>query len=184
MGTEQNGSMQAVAGSGPCSMSLLLIALQPRIDDPSSPDPSLNRPSVSSLTGIVKCCSVEKWTKISEETLADSARSFIVEIDSADKAGVLSIASPLAMGYGDIECVQNIGSGPETTHHSTNPTLLPLQGDSLPLLVKGAATGSAIIASGSATVNSSQALNNLGVGFAVDVQAPLKIKVRWELKKI
>jgi hypothetical protein len=52
------------------------------------------------------------------------------------------------------------------------------------LLVKGAATGSEIIASGSATVSSSQALNNLGVGFAVDVQAPLKIKVRWELKKI
>jgi hypothetical protein len=127
---------------------------------------------------------VEKWTKIGQETLTNSARSFIVEIDSADSTGELRIASPLGMGYGDIKCVQNIGSGPETTHHSTNPTLLPLQGDSLPLLVKGAATGSAIIASGSATVNSSQALNNLGVGFALDVQAPLKIKVRWELKKI
>ena len=45
-------------------------------------------------------------------------------------------------------------------------------------------SGNSVIASGSATVDSSQALNNLGVGFAVDVQAPLKIAVRWELKKI
>lgn len=147
-------------------------------------DCTMTAPKISPELTKIEAASVEKWTKISEETLADSARSFVVEIDSADNAGVLSIASPLGMGFGDIECVQNIGSGPETTHHSTNPTLLPLQGDSLPLLVEGTAAGNSVIASGSATVDSSQALNNLGVGFAVDVQAPLKIAVRWELKKI
>ena len=58
VGTAQNGSRQAVVGSGTISRSLLLIAFQPRIDEPSNPDPSLNRPSVSSFTGIVKCCQV------------------------------------------------------------------------------------------------------------------------------
>src|SRR5690349_1453348 len=39
-------------------MSLLLIAFHPRMDEPSNPEPSLNRSSVNSLAGIVKCCHV------------------------------------------------------------------------------------------------------------------------------
>jgi hypothetical protein len=84
------------------------------------------------------------------------------------------------MGFGDIKCVQNIGSGAETSHHSTNATLLPVGELSLPLQVKGAAPGNGVIASGSASVQSSQQLTNLGVGFAVDVQAPLTISVGWD----
>src|SRR5215217_3477854 len=58
VGTEQNGSRQAVVGSGTTSISLLLIAFHPLIEDPSSPDPSLNSVSVSSFVGILKCCQV------------------------------------------------------------------------------------------------------------------------------
>ncbi len=50
--------MQADAGSGTISKSLLLTAFHPRMDDPSRPEPSLNKSSVSSLTGIVKCCHI------------------------------------------------------------------------------------------------------------------------------
>jgi hypothetical protein len=147
-------------------------------------DCTLTAPKVSPELTKIDAASEEKWAEVNQQTLADSARSFIVEVDSAGKAGVLSIGSPLGMGFGDIQCVQDIGSGPETSHHSTNATLLPLGGESLPLQVKGTAAGNGVIASGSATVESSQQLNNLGVGFAVDVQAPLKIAVRWELKKM
>lgn len=147
-------------------------------------DCTLTAPKVSPELTKIDAASEAQWSKLTQETLADSARSFSVEVDSESKAGVLSIGSPLGMGFGDIKCVQNIGSGPETSHHSTNTTLLPLDGQSLPLQVKGAAAGNGLIASGSATVESSQQLNNLGVGFAVDVQAPLKIAVRWELKKL
>src|SRR5215204_1377965 len=58
VGTAQNGSRQAVAGSGTTSMSLLLIAFHPLMEEPSNPDPSLNSVSVSSLIGMLKCCQV------------------------------------------------------------------------------------------------------------------------------
>lgn len=147
-------------------------------------DCTLTAPKVSPELTKMDAALQQDWTKVNQETLADSARSFIVEIDSAGKVGVLNIGSPMGMGFGDIKCVQNIGSGPETSHHSTNTTLLPVGELGLPLQVKGAASDNAVIASGSATVESSQQLTNLGVGFAVDVKAPLTIAVRWELKKI
>src|SRR5207249_11504321 len=56
--TAVKGSMQAVAGSGTANISLLWIAFHPLMDEPSNPDPSLNVPSFSSSTGIVKCCHV------------------------------------------------------------------------------------------------------------------------------
>ena len=43
--------MNAVFGSGISSMSLSLIAAQPRMLDPSIPNPSLNESSDSSLIG-------------------------------------------------------------------------------------------------------------------------------------
>lgn len=58
VGTAQKGSRQAVAGSGTTNMSLLLMAFQPRMEEPSSPDPSLKRSSVNSLVGMLKCCHV------------------------------------------------------------------------------------------------------------------------------
>src|ERR671937_2784740 len=56
VGSAMNGSMTAVSGSGITSMSEALMACQPRIDDPSNPSPSSNTPSVSSASGIEKCC--------------------------------------------------------------------------------------------------------------------------------
>src|SRR5579871_1194628 len=54
----QNGSMNAVAGSGIASMSEASMLFQPRIDDPSKPKPSSNTSAVSSAIGTVKCCHV------------------------------------------------------------------------------------------------------------------------------
>ena len=51
VGVSANGSMNAVFGSGISSMSLSLIAAQPRMLDPSMPKPSSNELSVSSLIG-------------------------------------------------------------------------------------------------------------------------------------
>src|SRR3989442_2326153 len=58
VGTAQNGSMNAVAGSGIASMSEASIDFQPRIDEPSKPSPSLKDSSLSSLKGTLKCCQV------------------------------------------------------------------------------------------------------------------------------
>src|SRR5581483_10821127 len=56
VGSFMNGSITAVSVSGTTSMSLLWIGIQPRIDEPSNPRPSSNTPSVSSASGMVKCC--------------------------------------------------------------------------------------------------------------------------------
>src|SRR6266436_6269445 len=58
VGTAQNGSMKAVAGSGMASMSEASIDFQPRIDEPSNPKPSAKTSKVSSAIGQLKCCHV------------------------------------------------------------------------------------------------------------------------------
>src|SRR5258705_4042620 len=58
VGIAQKGSMNAVAGSGIASMSDASIDFQPRIDDPSKPNPSSNTSSVNSPIGQLKCCHV------------------------------------------------------------------------------------------------------------------------------
>src|SRR5207245_2408570 len=60
VGTAQNGSMKALAGSGRASMSEASIDFQPRIEEPSKPRPSLKESSLNSLMGRVKCCQVPK----------------------------------------------------------------------------------------------------------------------------
>ena len=57
VGVSVNGSMKAVVGSGMSSMSLSLIAAQPRMLEPSMPKPSSNELSSSSLMGYEMCCS-------------------------------------------------------------------------------------------------------------------------------
>src|SRR6266567_2673584 len=52
----QNGSTNAVSGTGSTSMSDSLIACQPRIDEPSKPSPSSKTPSSRASAGMVKCC--------------------------------------------------------------------------------------------------------------------------------
>src|SRR6185369_10697339 len=58
VGFTMKGSITAVAGSGMASMSDALIGCQPRIDEPSRPEPSSKSSSFSSLVGMVKCCQV------------------------------------------------------------------------------------------------------------------------------
>lgn len=147
-------------------------------------DCTLTAPMISPELTQGDAASGQNWSELSREALENSARSFVVEVDGAGKTGVLNVNSPLGVGFGDNKCIQNIGSGPETSHHSTNPVLLPSDGLAFPLQVSGAAGGSDVIASGSAGFDASQKLGNLGVGFAVDVVAPLKVTVRWELRKI
>src|SRR6266581_2175232 len=58
--TAQNGSMKAVPGSGMANMSEASIDFQPRIEEPSKPNPSAKTSSVSSAIGQLKCCQVPK----------------------------------------------------------------------------------------------------------------------------
>src|ERR1044071_9061942 len=60
VGTAQNGSMKAVAGSGSASMSEASMDFQPRMEEPSKPKPSVKTSSLSSATGQLKCCQVPK----------------------------------------------------------------------------------------------------------------------------
>lgn len=126
----------------------------------------------------------DMWAKLNKQAIESSSRAFMVEVDSIDKTGVLNILSGLSVGSGNIECVQNIGSGPESSQHSKTETLLPTEGTKFPVKVTGTAKGDTVIASGSSTLKMIQKLNNLGVGFAVDVDAPLDVVVRWELKAL
>src|ERR1041385_4637089 len=64
VGTAQNGSMNAVLGSGIASMSDASIDFQPRIDEPSKPNPSSKTSSVSSAMGQLKCCQVPNVSAI------------------------------------------------------------------------------------------------------------------------
>src|SRR5256885_15596598 len=58
VGSALKMSIQAVAGSGITSMSEALIALQPRMLEPSKPRPSLKISSLYSVSVVVKCCQV------------------------------------------------------------------------------------------------------------------------------
>src|SRR2546421_3529264 len=60
VGTAQNGSMNALAGSGMASMSEASMDFQPRMDEPSKPSPSEKDSSLSSEIGQLKCCQVPK----------------------------------------------------------------------------------------------------------------------------
>src|SRR4029453_12669098 len=60
VGTAQNGSMKAVAGSGRASMSEASMLFQPRMEEPSKPRPSVKAASSSSEMGRLKCCQVPK----------------------------------------------------------------------------------------------------------------------------
>ena len=58
VGSDVKGSRAAVSGCGTTSMSLSLIACQPRTLEPSKPRPSSKTSSVSLSTGMVKCCQI------------------------------------------------------------------------------------------------------------------------------
>src|SRR3990167_10134083 len=69
VGVSMNGSMTAVAGSGTTSMSLAWMGCQPRIDEPSNPNPSSNISSLSSEIGIEKCCQMPTKSRNFKSTI-------------------------------------------------------------------------------------------------------------------
>ncbi len=148
-------------------------------------DCTLTAPRISPELAKGGVAHVDLATQQNRETLEGGARAFIVEVNGADNTGVLIAAGAVGMGYGDIKCIQQMGSTPRTTHHSTNVTLLPsVQGGSS-LQVPGTAAGNEVIASGSGSFELSQEILAMGEAFpGDDVVAPLKVVVRWELKKL
>src|SRR5262245_21837909 len=87
VGFAMNGSMAAVLGSGTASMSEALIGCQPRIDEPSNPEPSSNSASSSSLVGIVKCCQVPSRS----QNLRSTASTLLSLANLRTSLGVLAI---------------------------------------------------------------------------------------------
>src|SRR5437899_5280816 len=76
VGTAQNGSMNALEGSGMASMSEASIDFQPRMEEPSKPNPSSKTSSVSSPMGQLKCCHVPKVsTNLTSTILAPCLRA-------------------------------------------------------------------------------------------------------------
>lgn len=148
-------------------------------------DCTLTAPRISPALTSYDATAGDTLGKQNREILENSARAFIVEVDGAEKTGVLIAGGAVGMGYGDIECVQNLGSGARTTHHSTNETLLPTVQGSPSLQVPGSAAGDDVIASGSGIFELSQEIMAMGEAFpGDDVVAPLKVVIRWELKKL
>ena len=60
VGTSLNGSMKAVVGSGISSMSLSLIAAQPRMLEPSMPKPSSNASSFKHALSGKRCAATDR----------------------------------------------------------------------------------------------------------------------------
>src|SRR5215467_8777046 len=60
VGSTQNGSINAVSGSGMASISEASMLFQPRMLEPSKPIPSLKISSVNSRMGQLKCCQIPK----------------------------------------------------------------------------------------------------------------------------
>src|SRR6266436_5910725 len=81
VGTAQNGSMKALAGSGMASMSEASIDFQPRIEEPSKPMPSVKTSSVSSAIGQLNCCQVPKVsTNFTSTILAPCLRAMSIAL--------------------------------------------------------------------------------------------------------
>src|SRR5581483_1554593 len=91
VGSAMNGSITAVVGSGTTSMSEALIGCQPRIDEPSKPEPSSKSSSLSSLVGIVKCCQMP----IRSRNLRSTASTLLSFANFSTSLGVcVAIPSP------------------------------------------------------------------------------------------
>src|SRR5258706_7322701 len=91
VGIAQNGSIKAVAGSGMASMSDASIDFQPRMDEPSKPNPSLNTSSVNSPMGQLKCCQVPKVsTNFTSTILAPCLRAISMTLRGVAPFGVLA----------------------------------------------------------------------------------------------
>src|SRR5215831_1486395 len=100
VGTAQNGSMTAVVASGMTNMSDALIGCQPRIDDPSKPNPSSKIASSYSLIGIVKCCQVPSRSI----NLRSTASACCSRAKRTASLGVIAYTPP-SLKYENLYCV-------------------------------------------------------------------------------
>jgi hypothetical protein len=123
------------------------------------------------------------WDKINQETLQASAEAFVIETDAENGTSQLQLIA-IGAGSADEKCTETIGGNAETHHRSTNGSVFPVGELQIPLLLNGAAPGTNVIASGSEVIDTKLPLNHLAGGFKVDVSVPLKVKVRWELKRL
>src|SRR5271154_2165018 len=95
VGTLQKGSMKAVAGSGMASMSEASMDFQPRMEEPSKPNPSAKTSSVNSEMGQLKCCHVPKVsTNLTSTILAPCLRAM-----SKTVLGELMIQTRFRLGF-------------------------------------------------------------------------------------
>src|SRR5436305_7718037 len=96
VGTAQNGSMNAVEGSGIASMSEASIDFQPRMDEPSKPKPSSKTSSVNSPIGQLKCCQVPNVsTNLTSTIFAPCLRASSITLLAVAALG----ASPLLIDW-------------------------------------------------------------------------------------
>src|SRR5687768_7675088 len=96
VGTAQNGSTNALAGSGMASMSLASMLFHPRIEEPSKPNPSVKTSSVNSEIGTLKCCQVPKVsTNFASTILTPVFRAFSITLFAL---GALVLPVELLMG--------------------------------------------------------------------------------------
>src|SRR6185295_749035 len=88
VGSVLKTSTQAVVGSGITSMSLALMARQPRILEPSKPRPSVKISSLYSVSVVVKCCQ-EPGRSVNLKSTSFTSWSLIILLTSD---GVFSLA--------------------------------------------------------------------------------------------
>src|SRR5689334_24943542 len=102
VGTAQNGSINAVEGSGMASMSDASIDFHPRIDEPSKPKPSSKTSSVNSPIGQEKCCQVPKVsTNFTSTIFAPCFRAI-----SMTPFGVAAFADAVLMSFDDYDLIR------------------------------------------------------------------------------
>src|SRR5436190_4286793 len=93
VGSALKTSIHAVVGSGITSMSLALMARQPRMLEPSKPRPSVKISSLYSVSVVVKCCQ-EPGRSVNLKSTSFTSWSLIILVTSE---AVLSLA--IGVGY-------------------------------------------------------------------------------------
>src|SRR4030088_3560392 len=96
VGSALKTSIQAVVGSGMTSMSLALIARQPRVLEPSNPRPSVKISSLYSVRVVVKFCQ-EPGRSVNLKSTSFTSWSLIILVTSA---GVLSLSLAMVKDSG------------------------------------------------------------------------------------
>src|SRR6476620_4438218 len=94
VGSALKTSTHAVVGSGITSMSLALMARQPRMLEPSKPRPSVKMSSLYSVSVVVKCCQ-EPGRSVNLKSTSLTSWSLIILLTSD---GVLFLGILLGLG--------------------------------------------------------------------------------------